>query len=148
MCIMNYASVFLAKHSLQYTGLPSVGLKGTLQLFPHSAQVASCISLGALDACFFASRQALQRCGSFTKPFSSFYSCSPAVKINSLWQSLHTNVLSSYMFHPTSLKFCLGAIIQKATPSSFLRIRCMALSIAFVFLSSFSAISLYEHPTM
>jgi len=38
----------LLKHSLQYTGLPSVGLNGTSVSFPQSAQIALCISLGGL----------------------------------------------------------------------------------------------------
>jgi hypothetical protein len=35
------------KQSLQYTGFNPFGLKGTWHCFPHFAQVASCISLGA-----------------------------------------------------------------------------------------------------
>jgi len=41
--------LLLAKHSLQKTGLPSVGLKGTSHSFPHSEQMALCISLGPLS---------------------------------------------------------------------------------------------------
>jgi len=39
--------LLFAKQSLQYTGRSLLGLKGTLQIFPHSAQVASNISRAA-----------------------------------------------------------------------------------------------------
>jgi hypothetical protein len=57
----DYAFLFFAKQSLQYTGLSSEGWKGILASPPHSAQTAVNISLGALVACFLASLQALQR---------------------------------------------------------------------------------------
>jgi hypothetical protein len=57
--------LLFAKQSLQYTGRSLLGLKGTLQVFPQPAQVASNISrLLPLDsplAFLRASLQALQR---------------------------------------------------------------------------------------
>jgi len=70
----NYDLLF-AKQSLQYTGRSSLGLKGTLQDFPHDAQTASNISrappLEVPLAFLRASRQDLQRCGSFVKPLEA-----------------------------------------------------------------------------
>lgn len=41
----DYSPFFAAKHSLQRTGLSSLGLKGTLASLPHSAQTAVKYSL-------------------------------------------------------------------------------------------------------
>ena len=41
-----FASLLAAKHALQYTGLPSVGLKGTWHSLPHSTHTAGNISFG------------------------------------------------------------------------------------------------------
>ncbi|MPN39031.1 hypothetical protein SDC9_186557 [bioreactor metagenome] len=73
-CIINsdYASCLCsAKHALQYTGRSSRGLNGTLATPPQFAQVASNISRSPLAPFLRASRQVLQRWGSFTKPFSA-----------------------------------------------------------------------------
>jgi hypothetical protein len=43
---VNQNFFLFAKQSLQYTGLPSVGLNGTSVSAPQSEQVALCISLG------------------------------------------------------------------------------------------------------
>ena len=74
--LLNYSSVspdsfIFAKHSLQYTGRSSRGIKGTLATPQQAAHTASCISLGALPAFLRLSRQGLQRWGSFTKPVES-----------------------------------------------------------------------------
>jgi hypothetical protein len=42
------AALLFCQHSLQYTGLPSVGLKGTSHSAPQSAQTALYICLGPL----------------------------------------------------------------------------------------------------
>ena len=65
------SSFIFAKHSLQYTGRSSRGWNGTRASPPQAAQVAVNISLSPLAAFFLASRQGLQRWGSFTKPFSA-----------------------------------------------------------------------------
>ena len=57
-----------AKQSLQYTGRSSRGLKGTRASLPHAAHVAVNISRVPRVAFLRASRQALQRWGSFSKP--------------------------------------------------------------------------------
>ncbi len=64
---------YLLKQSLQYTGRSLRGSKGTLQGFPHSAHTASyiCRVLFSREYPLRASRQGLQRCGSFVKPFSA-----------------------------------------------------------------------------
>lgn len=62
------SSFILAKHSLQYTGRSSRGLKGTRASLPHAAHVAVNISRVPRVAFLRASRQALQRWGSFSKP--------------------------------------------------------------------------------
>jgi hypothetical protein len=66
-------AIYLLKQSLQYTGRSLRGSKGTLQGFPHSAHTASyiCRVLFSREYPLRASRQGLQRCGSFVKPFSA-----------------------------------------------------------------------------
>jgi len=55
----DYSSFIFAKHSLQYTGRSSLGLKGTFATPPQEAQVASYISLSALAPFLRALRQLL-----------------------------------------------------------------------------------------
>ena len=51
-------SLRFEKHSLQYTGRPPLGLKGTSHSFLHSAQIALCITLSIkLPAGFASSRR-------------------------------------------------------------------------------------------
>ena len=59
------SSRILAKHSLQYTGRSDLGSKGTFASPPQRAQVAVKYSRGPRAAALRASRQALQRWGSF-----------------------------------------------------------------------------------
>jgi hypothetical protein len=54
-----YSAFIFAKQSLQYTGLSSLGLKGTFASQPQEAQVAMNISLSGLALFLRASRQAL-----------------------------------------------------------------------------------------
>jgi hypothetical protein len=67
----NQPNLDFAKHSLQSTALSSRGLKGTRASFPHSLQTVTKYSLSPLAACLRASRQLLQRWGSFLKPRSA-----------------------------------------------------------------------------
>ena len=68
----NYSSFFIfAKHSLQYTGRSSLGLKGTFASHPQAAQVVVYISFWVLILVLRASRHSLQRWGSFTNPRSA-----------------------------------------------------------------------------
>ena len=60
-----------AKHSLQYTGRSDLGSKGTLASPPQEAQTAVKYSRGPRAAALRASRQALQRWGSFWNPLSA-----------------------------------------------------------------------------
>src|SRR6266550_1991287 len=88
------------KHSLQNTGRPCVGLKGTVVSLPQAEHVVtvSTRSRGMPDPP--AGRearlplQALHRFGSFLKFLSAKNCCSPAVQMNSAPQSTHVRILS------------------------------------------------------
>src|SRR6185295_6192661 len=87
------------KHSLQKTGRPCVGLKGTVVSLPHAEHVVivSTRSLGAFAPAGRAARlalHALHRFGSFLKFLSAKNCCSPAVQTNSAPQSTHLRILS------------------------------------------------------
>src|SRR5918911_4189221 len=87
------------KHSLQNTGRPCVGLKGTVVSFPQAEHVVtvSTRSRGIPAPIGRAARlllQALQRFGSFLKFLSAKNCCSPAVHTNSVPQSTHLRILS------------------------------------------------------
>ena len=88
------------KHSLQKTGRPCVGRKGTVVSFPH-AEHWVCVStrslVGAGPALARFARLALhvlQRFGSFLNCLSAKNSCSPAVQMKSDPQSTHLRLLS------------------------------------------------------
>ena len=88
------------KHSLQNTGRPCVGRKGTVVSFPHAEHwvVVSTRSLaGAGPALTRLARLALHVLhlfGSFLNCLSAKKSCSPAVQMNSEPQSTHLKDLS------------------------------------------------------
>src|SRR5215467_913698 len=88
------------KHSLQKTGRPWVGLKGTVVSFPHCEQlVLVSVRAGAECPPTASARlalQALQRLGSFLNPLSAKNICSPAVNTNSAPHSEHFRTLSWY----------------------------------------------------
>src|SRR5436190_9980311 len=81
------------KHSLQKTGRPCVGLKGTVVSLPHAEQfvTVSTRSRATAPAGRLARLplHALQRFGSFLKFLSAKNCCSPAVQTNSAPQSTH-----------------------------------------------------------
>src|SRR3982751_5161213 len=87
------------KHSLQNTGRPCVGLKGTVVSLPQAEQLV-CVSTRSRDIPLPDGRaarlplQALQRFGSFLKFLSAKNCCSPAVQMNSVLQSTHERILS------------------------------------------------------
>ena len=85
------------KHLRQRTGRVPVGLNGTVIFSRQQEQVASNRS-GAMpplsSAARRASRQALQRFGSFHIPFCALNSCSFAVNVNGWAQTAQVNVLS------------------------------------------------------
>src|SRR5580765_1500774 len=87
------------KHSLQNTGRPWVGLKGTVVSLPQAEHMV-CVSTRSRDIPPPAGRaarlplQALQRFGSFLKFLSAKNCCSPAVQMNSVPQSTHERILS------------------------------------------------------
>src|SRR6516165_11996034 len=86
------------KHSLQKTGRPCVGRKGTVVSFPHCEQVVLVSARGAAPppppvSALFA-LHALKRFGSFLKPLSAKNICSPLVKTNSAPHSEHFSTLS------------------------------------------------------
>src|SRR3954468_6764958 len=86
------------KHSLQKTGRPCVGLKGTVVSLPHAEQfvTVSTRSRATLPAGRLARLplHALQRFGSFLKFLSAKNCCSPAVQTNSAPQSTHERIRS------------------------------------------------------
>src|SRR5262245_61570663 len=87
------------KHSLQNTGRPCVGLKGTVVSLPHAEHVVtvSTRSRGAPGPAGRLARfalQALHRLGSFLQFLSAKNCCSPAVHTNSAPQSTHLRILS------------------------------------------------------
>src|SRR5262249_53301115 len=87
------------KHSLQNTGRPCVGLKGTVVSFPQAEHVVT-VSTRSRGAPVPAGRlarlllQALHRFGSFLEFFSGKNCCSPAVQTNSAPQSTHLRIRS------------------------------------------------------
>src|ERR1700752_283136 len=86
------------KHSLQNTGRPCVGRKGTVVSFPHCEHVVFVSARGWVSppapvSALFA-LQALQRFGSFLNPLSAKNICSPAVNTNSAPHSEHFRTLS------------------------------------------------------
>src|SRR5215475_1316457 len=84
------------KHSLQNTGRPWVGRKGTVVSFPHCEQevfVSALICPPPPPSARFA-LQPLHRFGSFLKPLSAKNICSPAVNTNSAPHSAHFSTLS------------------------------------------------------
>ena len=68
---LSCCSRIFAKHSLQYMGRSDLGSKGTFASQPHMAQTAVKNSRGPRAAFLRASRQGLQRWGSFWKPRSA-----------------------------------------------------------------------------
>jgi hypothetical protein len=87
------------KHSLQKTGRPCVGLKGTVVSLPQAEHVVmvSTRSRATPAPTGRAARfplQALHRFGSFLKFLSAKNCCSPAVQMNSVPQSTHLRILS------------------------------------------------------
>src|ERR1700681_3097056 len=87
------------KHSLQKTGRPWVGRKGTVVSFPQAEHVVL-VSTRSRATGPPAGRlarlplQALHRLGSFLKFLSAKNCCSPAVQTNSVLQSTHVRILS------------------------------------------------------
>ena len=71
LALQYHCSRIFAKHSLQYTGRSDFGSNGTRASPPQAAQVAVKNSRGPRAAFLRASRQDLQRCGSFWKPRSA-----------------------------------------------------------------------------
>jgi len=92
---------FCWKHSRQKTGLPCVGLNGTVVSLPHCEQVVrvsvllgTCPGVGAPNTETRFALHTLQRFGSFLNCLSWKNNCSPAVKIKSDPQSIHFSTLS------------------------------------------------------
>src|SRR5581483_5515123 len=121
------------KHSLQKTGRPCVGLKGTVVSLPHAEHVVM-VSTRSRDippppagrAARFA-LQFLQRFGSFLKFLSAKNCCSPAVQMNSAPQSTHVRILSwnsigRYLVRGRDVERCRYSSSRR----SFLRLRLRA----------------------
>src|SRR5215467_9768309 len=89
------------KHSLQKTGRPCVGLKGTVVSFPQLEHVVTVSTRSrpappgpAAGRAARLALHALQRFGSFLKFLSAKNCCSPAVQTNSAPQSTHLRIRS------------------------------------------------------
>ena len=87
------------KHSLQKTGRPCVGRKGTVVSLPQAEQVVWVSTRSRIEGPALArfarfALHDLQRFGSFLNCLSAKKSCSPAVQVNSAAQSTHLRVLS------------------------------------------------------
>ena len=105
----NYAAAIsealglFAKHVLHRTGLPCVGLNGTVVSLPHCEQV-TCVSIRRRPVlpCFLA-LHCLQCFGTFVNPFSWKNCCSPAENTNVAPQLTHKTSLSANMLHSSEL---------------------------------------------
>src|SRR3954466_7075868 len=108
------------KHSLQNTGRPCVGLKGTVVSLPQAEQLV-CVSTRSRDIpppAGLAARlflQALHRLGSFLKFLSAKNCCSPAVQTNSAPQSTHLRILSWSSIGRYLVE--VGRFLRSATPA-------------------------------
>src|SRR5262249_39899195 len=93
------ANLRVWKHSLQNTGRPCVGLKGTVVSLPQAEHVVT-VSTRSRAMPAPAGRaarlplHALHRLGSFLKFLSAKNCCSPAVQMNSALQSTHLRIRS------------------------------------------------------
>ena len=89
------ALVLFAKHALHITGLPCVGLNGTVVLLPHPEHV-TCVSIRRRPStpCLLA-LHCLQCFGSLVNPFSWKNCCSPAENTNIRPQPAHRTSLSA-----------------------------------------------------
>lgn len=96
LCSASWLERCLSKHTRHKTGLPCLGLKGTLVCAPHSEQVTanSTSTLPLPRPCARRALQRLQRRGSLTKCLNWKNSCSPAEKTNSSPHSTHFKVRS------------------------------------------------------
>src|SRR5213080_119691 len=123
------------KHSLQNTGRPCVGLKGTVVSLPQAEHVVrvSTRSRTAPAPIGRAARlllQALHRFGSFLKFLSAKNCCSPAVQMNSVPQSTHLRILS---WNSIGRYLVGGSVysdfgVYSSSRRSFLRLRLLARS--------------------
>jgi hypothetical protein len=77
------------------TGLPCVGLKGTVVSVPHSEQVVRVSVRTRVPPCARLALHCLQRFGSFLNCLSWKNICSPAVKTNFSPQSTHFSTRST-----------------------------------------------------
>src|SRR3989442_10642956 len=116
------------KHSLQKTGRPCVGLKGTVVSLPQAEHVVT-VSPRSRAAGAPAGRlarlllQALHRFGSFLKFLSAKNCCSPAVQTNSAPQSTHLRIRSWISIG----RYLVGvASTYSSSRRSFLRLRLRA----------------------
>src|SRR6185503_5877562 len=108
------------KHSLQNTGRPWVGLKGTVVSLPQFEHVVTVSTRSRApppgppagrDARFVL--HDLQRFGSFLKFLSAKNCCSPAVQTNSAPQSTHLRIRSWNSID----RYLVGSVVGRATPA-------------------------------
>src|SRR6266851_8227554 len=115
------------KQSLQKTGRPCVGLKGTVVSLPHAEHVVmvSTRSRGIPEPAGRLARfplHTLHRFGSFLKFLSAKNCCSPAVHMNSVPQSTHERILSWNSIG----RYLVGESVYSDSRLSFLRFRFRA----------------------
>src|SRR5437667_6107104 len=114
------------KHSLQNTGRPCVGLKGTVVSLPQAEHVVVVSTRsrpppGPAGRLARLALQGLHRFGSFLKFLSAKNCCSPAVQMNSAPQSTHVRILSW-----NSIGRYLVGVGHSDSRRSFLRLRLRA----------------------
>src|SRR5947207_520625 len=115
------------KHSLQNTGRPCVGLKGTVVSLPHAEHVVvvstrSRAPPGPAGRLARLALQALHRFGSFLKFLSAKNCCSPAVQMNSAPQSTQFKILSWNSID----RYLVGRSSYSSSRRSFFRLRLRA----------------------
>src|SRR5436190_4676212 len=116
------------KHSLQNTGRPCVGLKGTVVSLPHAEHVVvvstrSRAPPGPAGRLARLALQALHRFGSFLKFLSAKNCCSPAVQMNSVPQSTQFSILSWNSID----RYLVGSAVRySSSRRSFFRLRLRA----------------------
>lgn len=125
-CRLSISGAFglFAKHALQSTGLPCIGLNGTMVTFPHSAHITDVSIRRRPVVPSLLALHCLQWVGSLTNPFSRKNSCSPAEKTKITPQPTHRTSRSE--------KFCTNPPLRledsqgQKGPQSFSESRCAA----------------------
>src|SRR3954463_8507204 len=118
------------KHSLQKTGRPCVGRKGTVVSLPQAEQVVTVSTrsraTGPAGRLARLVLQFLHRFGSFLKFLSAKNCCSPAVQTNSAAQSTHLRIRSWNSIGRYLVGSPRSRRVYSSSRRSFLRLRLRA----------------------